>query len=151
MLNSSNLESFNGRTSASVSHKTASKQKSVEEAQPHQEASSKNNDVHINIEPNQVLPQAVDPSTSRNTTLPAVTNNTSTQILIELLKELIGHDTCTTTDEEEAIEALLALGDLPDNDTHHDELAENKNLMPIGIPNFGTHVDPVEIKLEQMM
>ena len=62
-------------------------------------------------------------------------------------KELVGHDTCTTTDEEDAIEALLAHGDLPDNDTNQDELLENGHLMPIGIPNPGIDVNPLEIKL----
>ena len=147
VTNSSNLELFNGGTSANALHKNAGKQKPVEEAQPPQEVSLKNNDVQSNTEPNQVLPQAVDPSTSRNTALLTVANNTPTQTLIEPLKEPIGHDTCTTTDEEEAIEALLPLGDLPDNNIHHDELTENKNLMPIGIPNPGTDVNPVEIKL----
>ena len=66
----------------------------------------------------------MDPSTSENTAVPSAPNNMSTQTLIEPFKEPIGHDTFTTTDEEEAIEALLALGDLPDTSTHLDELTE---------------------------
>ena len=61
--------------------------------------------------------------------------------------EPIGHDTCTTTDEEEAVEALLALSVLPDNRTEHNDLYENEELMLIRSPNAGVDVNPVEIKL----
>ena len=93
--------------------------------------SSKNNELQIDNESNDVVPQTEDPSPSRNTPLSAVVNNMPTQTITKPSKELVGHDTCTTTDEQDAIEALLALGDLPDNDTHQDELTENENLMPI--------------------
>ena len=61
--------------------------------------------------------------------------------------EPIGHDTCTTTDEEDAIEALLALGELPDTSNTMDMQNENEQLMPIGNFNTGTDINPVEIKL----
>ena len=59
----------------------------------------------------------------------------------------IGHDTCTTTDEEDAIEALLALGELPDTINTADVQNENEQLMPIGNFNAGVDINPVEIKL----
>ena len=61
--------------------------------------------------------------------------------------EPIGHETCTTTDEEEAVEALLALSTLPDNRTEQNDLYDNKELMLIGSPNTGVDANPVEIKL----
>ena len=60
--------------------------------------------------------------------------------------EPIGHDTCTTTDEEDAIEALLALGELPDSSNTVDMQNDNKQLMPIGNFNTGMDINPVEIK-----
>ena len=42
----------------------------------------------------------------------------------------VGHDTATT-DEEEAIEALLALSNLPDMDDEGNGSDDNSNLMPI--------------------
>ena len=61
--------------------------------------------------------------------------------------EPIGHDTCTTTDEEDAIEALLALGELPDSSNTVNMQNENEQLMPIGNFNTGMDINPVEIKL----
>ena len=61
--------------------------------------------------------------------------------------EPIGHDTCTTTDEEDAIEALLALGELPDSSNTVNMQDENEQLMPIGNFNTGIDINPVEIKL----
>ena len=61
--------------------------------------------------------------------------------------ELIGHDTCTTTDEEDAIKVLLALGELPDSSNTVNMQNENKQLMPIGNFNTGMDINPVEIKL----
>ena len=61
--------------------------------------------------------------------------------------EPIGHDTCTTTDEEDAIEALLALGELPDSSNTVDMQNDNEQLMPIGNFNTGMDINPVEIKL----
>ena len=43
----------------------------------------------------------------------------------------VGHDTATTTDKEEAAEALLALGSVPNNDVIVQE-EDNATLMPIG-------------------
>ena len=61
--------------------------------------------------------------------------------------EPIGHDTCTTTDEEDTIEALLALGELPDTSNTVDVQNDNEQLMPIGNFNNGIDINPVEIKL----
>ena len=61
--------------------------------------------------------------------------------------EPMGHDTCTTTDEEDAIEALLALGELPDSSNTLNMQDENEQLMPIGNFNTGMDINPVEIKL----
>ena len=61
--------------------------------------------------------------------------------------EPIGHDTCTTTDEEDAIEALLALGELPDTSNTVDVQNDNEQLMPMGYFNTGIDINPVEIKL----
>ena len=58
-----------------------------------------------------------------------------------------GHDTCTTTDEEDAIEALLALGELPETSTTVDMQNDNEQLMPIGNFNTGIDINPMEIKL----
>ena len=58
--------------------------------------------------------------------------------------EPIGHDTCTTTDEEDTIEALLALGDTSNT---VDMQNDNEQLMPIGNFNTGIDINPVEIKL----
>ena len=63
------------------------------------------------------------------------------------LSEPIRHDTCTTTNEEEAVEALLALSVLPDRSTEQNKLYENEELMPIGAPNTGMDVNPVKTKL----
>ena len=61
--------------------------------------------------------------------------------------EPIGHDTCTTTNEEDAIEALLALVELPDSSNTVNMQDENEQLMPIGNFNTGMDINPVEIKL----
>ena len=61
--------------------------------------------------------------------------------------EPIGHDTCTTTDEEDTIEALLALGELPDSSNTVDMQNDNEQLMPIGNFNTGMDINPMEIKL----
>ena len=61
--------------------------------------------------------------------------------------EPLGHDTCTTTDKEDAIEALLALGELPDTSNTVDMKNDNEQLMPIGNLNTGIDINPVEIKL----
>ena len=61
--------------------------------------------------------------------------------------EPTGHDTCTTTDEEDAIEALLSLGDLPDTSNTTDVQNDNDQLMPIGKFNTVMDINPVEIKL----
>ena len=66
---------------------------------------------------------------------------------VGIQSEPIGHDTHTTTDEEEAVEALLALSELLDKATEQNDLYENKELMPTGAPNTGVDVNPVEIKL----
>ena len=60
---------------------------------------------------------------------------------------LVGHDTATTTDEEEAAEALLALCNLPDMDDEEDGSDDNANLMPIGGPSMSININPVEVKL----
>ena len=45
----------------------------------------------------------------------------------------VGHDSATTTDDEEAVEALLALGNPPDYDDNDNEpVDDNAMLMPIG-------------------
>ena len=58
----------------------------------------------------------------------------------------VGHDTATTTDEEEAAEALLALGSVPDYDDFMDE-EDNATLMPVGKPSTTLDVNPVPVKL----
>ena len=60
--------------------------------------------------------------------------------------EPFGHDTCTTTDKEEAVEVLLSLRVLPDQSTEQNDLYENEELMPIGGPMTGVDVNLVEIK-----
>ena len=59
----------------------------------------------------------------------------------------VGHDTATTTDEEEAAEALLSLCNLPDVDEEEHSSDDNANLMPIGGPSMSIDVNPVEVKL----
>ena len=58
----------------------------------------------------------------------------------------VGHDTATT-DEEEAIEALLALSNLPDMDDEGNDSDDNANLMPIDGPSRNINVNPVKVKL----
>ena len=58
----------------------------------------------------------------------------------------VGHDTATT-DEEEAVEALLSLSNLPDLD-HSNQLSDdNAILMPIGRPSTSIDVNPMKVKL----
>ena len=57
-----------------------------------------------------------------------------------------GHNTATTTDEEEATEALLALGNLPNYD-NADQDNDNAMLMPIGKASTTIDVNPVPLKL----
>ena len=59
----------------------------------------------------------------------------------------VGHDTATTTDKEEAAEALLALSNLPDVDDKENGSDDNANLMPIDGPSTSIDVNPVEVKL----
>ena len=56
----------------------------------------------------------------------------------------MGHDTATTTDEEEAAEALLALGSIPNNDVIAQE-EDNATLMPIGKASTMVDVNPVPL------
>ena len=58
----------------------------------------------------------------------------------------MGHDTATT-DEEEAVEALLALSNLPDMDDEGNGSDDNANLMPIDGPSRSIDVNPVKVKL----
>ena len=58
----------------------------------------------------------------------------------------IGHDTATTTNEEEAAEVLLALGNLPDYD-EFDQDEDNAMLMPIGKASTTVDINPVPLKL----
>ena len=58
----------------------------------------------------------------------------------------VGHDTATT-DEEEAVEALLALSNLPDIDDKGNGSDDNANLMPIDGPSSSIDVNPVKVKL----
>ena len=58
----------------------------------------------------------------------------------------VGHDTATT-DEEEAVEALLALSNLPDMDDEGNGSDDNANLMPIDGPSSSIDVNPVKVKL----
>ena len=60
---------------------------------------------------------------------------------------LVGHDTATTRDEEEAAEALLALSNLPDVDDEENGSDDNANLMPIDGPSTSIDVNPVKVKL----
>ena len=58
----------------------------------------------------------------------------------------VGHDTATTTDEEEAAEALLTLGNAPINDDFVQE-EDNATLMPIGKANTTVDINPVPVRL----
>ena len=59
----------------------------------------------------------------------------------------VGHDTATT-DEEEAVEALLALSNLPDMDDEGNDSDDNATLMPIDGPSSRSiDVNPVKVKL----
>ena len=60
----------------------------------------------------------------------------------------VGHDT-TMTDEEEAVEALLSLSNLPDMDDDGADSDDNANLMPIGGPSGSIDVNPVKVKLSE--
>ena len=51
------------------------------------------------------------------------------------------------TNEEDAIEVLLALGELPDSSNTVDMQNDNEQLMPIGNFNTGMDINPMEIKL----
>ena len=59
----------------------------------------------------------------------------------------VGHDTATTTDKEEATEALLALSNLLDMDDEGNGSDDNANLMPIDWPSSSIDVNPVKVKL----
>ena len=58
----------------------------------------------------------------------------------------VGHDTATT-DEEEAVEALLALSNLPDMDNEGNGSDDNATLMSIDGPSRSIDVNPVKVKL----
>ena len=75
------------------------------------------------------------------------TNNTVPDINDTVSPAPVGHDTATTTDEEEAAEALLALCNLPDIDDKENGSDDNANLMPIGRLSMSIDVNPVEVKL----
>ena len=80
----------------------------------------------------------------------SVTNASVSTTLAGSHPEPVGHDTATTTDEEEAAEALLALCNLTDKDCDKDELDEldnNASMMPIGVPSTSVDVNPIQIKL----
>ena len=55
----------------------------------------------------------------------------------------VGHETATTTDEEEAAEALL---NVPNNDDFVQE-EDNATLMPIGIASTTVDINPVPVRL----
>ena len=58
----------------------------------------------------------------------------------------VGHDTVTTTDEEEAAEALLALGNVSNYDKIVQE-EDNATLMPIGKASTTVDINPVPLRL----
>ena len=58
----------------------------------------------------------------------------------------VGHDTATTTDEEEAAEALLTLGNVPNSDDFVQE-EDNATLMPIGKASTMVDINPVPVRL----
>ena len=58
----------------------------------------------------------------------------------------VGHDTATTTDEEEAAEALLTLGTVPNNDDFVQE-EDNTTLMPIGKASTTVDINPLPVRL----
>ena len=70
-----------------------------------------------------------------------------TKVTAQPIVEPTGQDICTTTDEEDAIEALLSRGDLPDTSNTTDVQNDNDQLMPIGKFNTVVDINPVEIKL----
>ena len=59
----------------------------------------------------------------------------------------IGHDTATTTDEEEAAEALLALGNIHGQSDDDDIANNNATLMPVGKPSVSIDINLVPVKL----
>ena len=83
-------------------------------------------------------------SHSNNLVTPEKTNTSAPNSTPSTLP--VGHDTATTTDEEEAAEALLALGSIPDYDDFV-EGEDNATLMPIGKPSMSVDVNPVPLKL----
>ena len=87
-----------------------------------------------------------DPTVSSKTPVSDLTSEPE-KTTVQPNVEPTGHDTCTTTDEEDAIEALLALGELPDSSNTVDMQNDNEQLMPIGNFNTGMDINPVEIKL----
>ena len=95
------------------------------------------------------------PVTPENTELPTETITPVTPENTELTQDntndtntptSVGHDTATT-DEEEAIEALLALSNLPDMDNEGNGSDDNATLMPIDGPSRSIDVNPVKVKL----
>ena len=139
VTNSAPPKTLNGGTTTSALHKSAHIQT---KKQGRTSIFPTTADAEINIEQPQEHAQAMSPLSSEPM-LPSVPVKSNA----EPMPEPLGHDTCSTTDEEDAIEALLALGELPDTSSRMDELNENEHLMPIGIPNPGTDISPVEIKL----
>ena len=87
-----------------------------------------------------------DPAVSSNIPASDVTSEPE-KTTVQPNVEPIGHDTCTTTNKEVTIEALLALGELPDSSNTVDMQNDNEQLMPTGNFNTGMDINPVEIKL----
>ena len=93
-----------------------------------------------NTEP---LTETIAPVTPENTEFTQDNTNDPNETITPTL---VGHDTATT-DEEEAIEALLALSNLPDMDDASNGSDDNATLMPIDGPSRIIDVNPVKVKL----
>ena len=93
-------------------------------------------------------PEKIIDLQSNNLVTPETTN---TSVDISLSNSIpttlpVGHDTATTTDEEEAAEALLTLGNVPNNDDIAQE-EDNTTLMPIGKASTTVDINPVPLRL----
>ena len=131
VINTSSPDAFNGRTSIDRG-RIACKQTVV------QVETAKNTPV--------TDPVHSDSMVRGNTSTPKVTSELPS-VTAQQHFEPPGHDTCTTTDEEDAVEALLSLGLIPDTITTTDVQNDNDELMPIGGTSTVVDANPVKIKL----
>ena len=93
-------------------------------------------------------PEKMTDPQSSNLDMPETTNTSvDTSVSNSFPTTLpVGHDTVTTTDEEEAAEALLALGNVSNDDEIVQE-EDNATLMPIGKASTTVDINPVPLRL----